>query len=110
MRQVDPLEAAELIALTVVHDRRGPLAPAVDRQDGGLVERRAEERAAGVSVVMLWVVDPGTATPLLLEPEQVEHVPGRIVQLVDEKSSRVEGMTREVAESAPNVPERVGAP
>ena len=33
--------------------RRGPLADAVDRQDGGLLVRRAEEGAGGVRQVVL---------------------------------------------------------
>ena len=36
---------------------RGPFADAVERQDGGLVERRGEERAGGVRFVMLGIND-----------------------------------------------------
>ena len=94
MREVDLLEDLERIPAADAHRRGRPLAHAVHSEDGGLAERRREEGARGVTLMVLGeqelrleagALAQGLELPLeqelleelLLDPEGHGHRKGR---------------------------------
>ena len=58
MREVDLLDHLEPVAPTETHGGGRPLADSVHREHGGALERRGEEGARGMALVMLGKEEP----------------------------------------------------
>ena len=72
VRVEDALEHLELVAVALGEHRRGEVAEAVDGEDRGVLERRDEERARDVRLVVLDVVEAG-GEGVRLDPEPLRE-------------------------------------
>ena len=86
MWKTELLEEAYLITLAGAEAARCPLAHAVERQDGGLVERGREESTRGVGLV----VAGENVAPLILPVQAAVQLPRRMELLFQPEGKSLE--------------------
>ncbi len=110
VREQDAVEHAEARAAPMRENRAREVAEAVDGEDGGLLERRDEEGAGDVGLMVLDVVHPRSdRVPLHPEGlgELAAHAGGVLESLLQEAEAR--RVAERAEELLPRVRLRVGA-